>query len=885
MDSRKNKTFFQEHMKQFALKATASAMITLTAETAMADDPCPSYISNTHFANAVCNFNLFTGLSVTVQNTGEVGSINMASYNPLSPSYIAINAGGTINNTIGYAGINISASSLSDGISNNGAINTNSSDIAIDHASINGGIFNGGTMTSSNGTGILINTSTIHGGISNNGTIETNSNFVGITIHNSSIEGGITNNGLIKAADTGDAILIIGSINIDGDIVNNSHGIIQSVAHNGITVLNTSTIHGNISNYGVISGGIDGISIHNIGIVDGDIVNNNAISGDQHGISIFSSASVNRSISNNGTINGGQTGIAISSTSTVSGGISNSGIIQGDTNAIRIENSSVGPINILGQHARIIGNVEASGTTVNIKEGARFTSEGIFRVDSFKIGSNALFNMAHTIQAPTVSNKGTLAITDTLQTIDGHYTQQTGGLFQTGISKGGYGQLSVTGDVTLSQNAGIYVQVGQDALLHNGDILSDIISGNTLAPTNGFNVSDNSYIWAFVPTLNNANNGINLTATINPEAYKVCQGTYCQGAATAIIGQVAAGNPIFNPYMILPTADALRVAASQATPELTNENIQTLQLITRSILDVAPMWDTLHGRSSGDAARYQPGKIWVKPYGASMTQNKRNTIQGFNATAYGAVIGKDIQLTNDWLFGGGFAAGGDTMHGKSVLSGQSINSQAYQGMFYGAKTLPNHVYFAGQGLVGYELNDTSRSIPLYASTAKGSYNSWFTNIRAEAGWNTYALSPNFIFTPALDASYLFINQNSYQESGSLMDLSVASNHNSSLILGAYANGAYHLTNIHNQHDLTLTGYTGCAGDVIKSQPNVMSTFVANSSTFSTFGIQFNGVVFRGGVGLALTNPTSPLIIELNYNLQAGNNAYSNMGAATIKYKA
>lgn len=879
----KNKTLVHDNIKRFALKATASAILALNAQIATADS-CHTYITGTSSAGVVCDFD--SGSSVTVEDGGIVGGVNMAGYSPAPPSYIAINAGGLISNNTGV-GITINNASLSNGLSNSGTISASSYDIEISNAStIDGGISNSGSMYSTNASGLFIhNTSTVTGGISNSGIIEVGNDFVGIVIDNHSIiEGGLSNSGSINA-DHGDAILVRTNSVINGGISNS--GTINSARHNGITVLNLSNIQGNISNDGVISGGEQGLSIHNASTVSGSILNNAAISGDYTGISIFSSTTVSGSISNNGTITGGNTGISVLSSAVVSGGISNSGYIQGDANAILILNSIVSNIDILGQSARIIGAVEAAGTTVNITDGAIFTSEGSYNVNFFNIGSNALFNMANTITASSVNNSGTLAISDKLQTIAGDYTQQVRGLFQTDVSStSAYGQLSVTGAVDLSQNGDINVRVAQNTLLHNGDVLSDVISGNTLtAPTNGLYASDNSYIWAFLPSFNSTNNGINLTATINPDAYQACQGIYCQGAATAIIGQVAAGNPIFSPYATLPTANTLRQAASQATPELTNENIQVIQLITRSVLDIVPMWDSLRGQSSGDAMLYQPGKIWIKPYGGSMIQNKRNTVQGFNATAYGAVIGKDIQLTNDWLLGGGFAAGGDNMHGKSVLSGQSINSQAYQGLFYGAKKLPNHVYFAGQGLVGYQMNDTTRSIPLYTSSAKGSYNSWFTNLRAETGWSTYALGPNFVFTPALDASYLFINQNSYQESGSPMDLLVASNHNSSLILGAYGNGAYHLTSMHNQHDLTLTGYAGFAGDVINSQPQVISTFVASGSTFSTFGVQFNGVVFRGGAGLTLTSPMSPLTVELNYDLQVGNNAYSGVGAATIKYKA
>ena len=79
------------------------------------------------------------------------------------------------------------------------------------------------------------------------------------------------------------------------------------------------------------------------------------------------------------------------------------------------------------------------------------------------------------------------------------------------------------------------------------------------------------------------------------------------------------------------------------------------------------------------------------------------------------------------MFGGAFALGKDDMRGKAQLSGQTINSDTHQALVYGARKLPYNLYLAGQGLIGYGKNNTSRSIPLYASTAQGSYNSWFTN--------------------------------------------------------------------------------------------------------------------------------------------------------------
>ena len=164
-------------------------------------------------------------------------------------------------------------------------------------------------------------------------------------------------------------------------------------------------------------------------------------------------------------------------------------------------------------------------------------------------------------------------------------------------------------------------------------------------------MSDNSFIWQFIAA-DPGNTEIHLTASIDPAAYHACRGDYCEGAARTIISQIAAGNSLFNPYALLTTSNVFKKAASLATPELINENIQVIQLITRSVMDIAPMWNTLHGKSAGDAKLFQPGEIWLKPYGASMIQDESNTVEGFNATAYGVAIGKDIQIT-DGLVGGG----------------------------------------------------------------------------------------------------------------------------------------------------------------------------------------------------------------------------------------
>ena len=837
------------------------------------------------------------------------------------------------------AGIGLIGSTVNGGISNSGLISASQAGISLANtASVSGGITNSGTInaTAPNGQGITaFSSSSITGGISNSGTINaTNVSQKGqdIAIYSSSLTGGISNSGALNGF-TGIRIDLGAAIN--GGISNSGS---ISAQYGGILAFHSSTITGNISNSGNISdasgaAGQYGIAANTNSVVNGSISNSGSINAATAGIGIYGGASVTGSISNSGSINSAGGGITIQTNATVGngisnsgsisaytgievsnsvitgnisnsgsisavtgigvtnnstvGGISNSGTIQGSAHAISVAaNSSVNSIDIIGQTARIIGDVLATGTTVNISSGAVFTSEGEFDVLNFNIASGALFHMANSITASgAVDNSGTLSIaTGTLQTITGNYTQETNGIYQIGATNtGNYGQLSVSGLADLSASGAIDVQVQSGFVFHQGDVLSNVLSGGTFtAPTNGYSVTDNSFLWQFIATTNGSN-GVDLSIGIDPVANDVCKGKYCEGAATTIIGQVAAGNAGFSPYASLPTATAFATAASQATPELTNENLQVTQLVSRTVIDVLPMWSTLRGASTGDAMLYQPGKVWLKPYGASMSQNQRNTVNGYTASVYGLVAGGDVQVANNWMLGGALAAGGDNLRGKSVLSGQTIDSAQYQALIYTSKMFANNAYFAAQGLLGYGSNDSKRSIPLFASTAKGNYNSWFTDLSAELGWS-HALTDRFVFIPAVNASYLFINQGSYTETGSLMDLNVRANNNSSLVVGADANVAYRATTLKNQQDVTLTGHAGVAYDLVNSQPSTISTFVAGGPSFSTYGIQYNGAVFRGGVGLTLANPTKPFSINLNADLQSGNNGNSGIYSATLKYK-
>ena len=284
-----------------------------------------------------------------IVNDGTISGAGYAGIVIASSS--SITGGITNNGTIsGASGISLFGSTV-DQITNNangtisgigGGCCGGSDGIGIHNGSSVGSITNSGIIsanTSGSAAGINVSSSTITGGITNQtgGTISANSassgQAIGIKVGNSStITGGITNNGTISAsASSGQAIGInVGnSSTITGGITNNAGGTISANNTNGtaagINIAWGSTVNGGISNSGTISGSSAGIRVQSRGTINGGISNSGTING----------GTINGGISNSGTINGG-----ISNSGTITGDISNklggliSGVldIQGPTN-------------------------------------------------------------------------------------------------------------------------------------------------------------------------------------------------------------------------------------------------------------------------------------------------------------------------------------------------------------------------------------------------------------------------------------------------------------------------------------------------------------------------------------------------------------------------
>jgi len=238
--------------------------------------------------------------------------------------------------------------------------------------------------------------------------------------------------------------------------------------------------------------------------------------------------------------------------------------------------------------------------------------------------------------------------------------------------------------------------------------------------------------------------------------------------------------------------------------------------------------------------------VWAKGFYGQRTQqadgpNLRNVTQ-----FYGGAIGLDRLVSPDLRLGG-FAGGGSTSTAIDLNFGTARSDIGFGGV-YGRKDIGT--IFVDFGLLaGATSNRTTRNINnnLLATgleTATASFGGWFISPEVAAG-KRYVLDSMWSLTPAVRFRYLASGFDSYTETGSTSNLSVASRT---------------LQNIEERGDLTLTRtetfanadrlstsiYAGLLGQQRVGDAGVNTILLGQALAFATPGKSSIGGAYAGG---------------------------------------
>ena len=842
---------------------------------------------------------LYSASTVTggISNSGTISGSNYSGIRLYSSSAgnITNNVGGKIS---GVTGIFLSSHSTVGGITSSGLISGSTAGINVDATStisgatgilistggsVSGGITSSGLISGNNGGnggyGIKIQGAGSVDAITNNpgGTISGGSR--GIYVSYGTISGAITNNGLIQGL-AGNAIYIYsGSV---GSINNTTSGKISGSS--GI-VLNMGTVSGGITNSGTISGvnstGTygEGIELYTNSTVSGGITNSGMISGKQHGISIIGNSSgalgstVRGGIANSGTISGGTTGIRVISSSSVSGGITNSGTISGSSYAINVASGGTisGGITIAGNNtASFIGQVYAPGTPVTVAAGAAYT-----------MNDGNLF----TITGSTFTNNGNLGVAPSgTGTITGDYTQSAAGIFQAnviaqmeGISHyASAGKLLVNGTANLTSNAKIYVNVTNDTNLILNQIITGVITANTLHNST-FVVTDSSSKFDFLAYLD-ANNANMIDLKV------IAQG----GTSILTNVQIAGNHPDEGAARVLD--DSTKFENSQkgqdlqtfiqnnltnGTAQQISDNVKkTLPLMTTGLKQMGFMglhsvdriiqshMEQNHGLSAGDDVSIDR-QFWIKPVGSVANQGDLSGVSGYKANSYGVVLGADRIVTDKSRAGVAVSYTSSKVDSNSSVAPNSATLTAYRLVGYASYSLDEATDVNGQ--VDYGASNTKGNRTITGTgNALSDYNSWNAHVGVGAG-RTMPFAAKTTLTPSVRLDYTYMQDSGYTETG-VGGLGNIVSANSAKELVGYAEGK--LTHDLAEPTSKLFANLGVGYDFLAKQSSVTSAFIgAPGAQYITNGLNVAPWMVRGGVGLMTNSKTMEITARYDVELR------------------
>lgn len=672
-------------------------------------------------------------------------------------------------------GIYLSSSSITGGITNSGTLSRiigGYQGISLEsNAFIGGSIYNEGTIFGGSNAGISISSSSLTGGITNSGTLSSIEGlFTGIALSSSSLGGSIRNEGTIS----GRTAIYIGGSSVGGSIVNQGTIIANgSTSANAIYLGGGSTITSGITNSGAILASATtnayGIAIWNSSSVSGGLTNSgtiNASAPNGFGVDVRYSSTLSGGLTNSGLISG-TVGIGIGSNGDVAGGISNQagGRIVG-TGGIAMA--------LFGNSAVDVSNANTATISGAIYGNASVINSGLWALPENPTSAN---NYIASSLTGSFSNTGTLRI-GAYGTGAGEYSQITVGGTAT---LGGTMDVDVKNGSPLTQGNTLVGVIHATGGISG--TFAHITDNSALFDFAGI-YGANDFDLTIVATGSGGGGGG--SGGVTEQIVATQGNAPATGAARALdtIFSSAPAGPIATLFLPLTTDRQVSNAVSQTLPLLTGgSQIAAGAALTGINRVVQARIESNRGLSSGDSF-YGDKRVWMKPFGSWADQDDRKGVSGYSARTGGLAFGADATVSDTTRLGLSFAYAKASVTGNSSVAPNSAGVDVYQLVGYGSHALDEHTEVNFQAGVGMNRNRGNRQILFAGSTAHADFDSLTATFGAGFG-RTFKLDEQTSFTPSVRADYTWIKDKAYTETGAgVLNLGVAGRTSDELVLAA-----------------------------------------------------------------------------------------------------
>lgn len=373
------------------------------------------------------------------------------------------------------------------------------------------------------------------------------------------------------------------------------------------------------------------------------------------------------------------------------------------------------------------------------------------------------------------------------------------------------------------------------------------------------------------------------------------QGNFSNGAATVLAGIAADGSQTGDMIEVIQkleldsfgygnTAENLADQLELAAPVANSANLQTIvntaNLVANTInsrtADIRA--NTANGLSSGNEVMGD-SSAWIKGIYTKSSQDSNAQYDGYDAKAYGAVIGIDKTTSSGTTFGLAVSFNSSDVDLEGLRTGDNIDTDTKEVIAYVSKDYQN-AYIDAQ--ISYAMHDTSSTRQTAIDrTAKANIDATQLGAKVEAGYKALTSNGTAI-TPYFALGYSFLEQDAYNETGAdALNLNVdALDLNRGLAqVGVKFAKAFDSNGTIYTPSLNLGAYTTFGDDNV----DVVAQFAGGGDKFITPTQDLNETVFKIGAGLK-TDFANNSNISLDLNYETNDNSEFNSYSGSIKYQ-
>lgn len=748
--------------------------------------------------------------------------------------------------------------------------------------------------------------SKIGGSFINNGSISaTGAGASGILISDTNIGksgvkddalGNIENNGTISIIDNSGAPsedaqggITVEHSNLYGDVVNKSTiSVIATDAH-GIRLDGrkaATSVHRDVINKGTIDvqgRNAQGLALNSVtlgnreaGQRGTDVINEGTIRAQgQNATAVMLDSTDFHNFENKGTIDGrgqGSVGLHIHNSGHIGeDGIANSGRIHGDAAGIRITDASGGG---LGNHF-----IKMFGGTISSPNKA---IEGNGQTDVDLYGGTIIGDVTGIAEAFVSGNVTVHSSLFDAKELDIF----SGNLYFAEV------HAAVSGDMTVSQGAGVTVRVSDSANSNQGLVQAGgkvVLEKGSVVSVNAnkgeFTKNSTRYVLISADELvnlgasvisatplltvtNSISDGKNLTANVGlATGAEAVDGLKRMGAnrntlqaTQAFVDGVLANLPtdsaLYKSFMSVEGDDLVKLAG-QLNPEI-NGGTQAASMAATGLTSSAVTSRAASvGANSGEAL-VDTG-AWVKVLDGNTDQGTRGGVAGYDADSQGIVVGADGKIDDQTTIGFAFS---HIITDVSSDNGNKTDVKSNILTAYGAwEDGPLSVI----GSLSYGKSDNESKRYIAGESAKADYDS--RTIAADViGGYKIDLDDKFSIQPQIGARYTQVKIDGFTEKGSAAALETGSQKIEVFDIGAGMQFAADLG------DFKPTARLMAYRDLARDTAQTTSAFVMGGNTFVTSGADATKWTYEAGVGVDWSNKNYTVSANYDYARKADFNA-------------